>query len=167
MSVLNETIAKRVAKFFRLLGSDFDGEVLNAARRMKALLQAEGINFNDIATVIENHAGEIEERRYSDADAQIIFEKGLAKGRAEGASAPQAPPEFYDEDGQPRWLEIAMFCQRNDAKLKSEWEHKFIAEMPANLIKYDRPTPKQAKHLIAIFISLGGYYDPKTANVPF
>src|SRR5215469_11974785 len=120
MSAINEPVAKRVAKLFRLLASDFDGEVLNAARRMKQQLAAEGLSFNDIATVIENANGEIEERKYSDADAEIIFTRGVEKGRAEEARNQQAPPEFYDVDGRPRWNEIALFCQENHERLRSE-----------------------------------------------
>ena len=90
MSTLNEPVAKRIAKLFRLLASDFDGEVLNAARRMKQQLAAEGLSFNDIATVIENANGEIEETKYSDTDAEIIFTRGVEKGRAEEARKQQA-----------------------------------------------------------------------------
>src|SRR6516165_956742 len=122
MSTLNEPVAKRIAKLFRLLASDFDGEVLSAARRMKQQLAAEGLSLNDIATVIENHQGEIEEKKYSDADAEIIFAKGVEKGRTEEARKQQAPPEFYDADGAPRWYEIAMCCQGNVAQWHSEWE---------------------------------------------
>ncbi|MGE5219287.1 MAG: hypothetical protein ACM3SP_20005, partial [Chloroflexota bacterium] len=94
MTTLNEPIAKRLAKLFRLLASEFDGEALAAARRMKELLATEGLNFNDIAVVIENVDGEIEERKYSDADAEIIFAKGVEKGRAEEVRKQKAPPEF-------------------------------------------------------------------------
>jgi hypothetical protein len=52
MSTLVEPLAKRIAKLLRLLASDFDGEVLKAARRMKQLLPAEQQSFNDIATSI-------------------------------------------------------------------------------------------------------------------
>jgi hypothetical protein len=165
MSTLNEPVAKRIAKLFRLLASDFDGEVLAAARRMKTQLAAEGLTFNDIAVVIENHNGEIEERKYSDTDAQIIFAKGVEKGRAEEARKQTAPPEFYDADGQPRWDEIADFCRKNIERLDSEWERGFADGMPANLIKYGSPTKKQAKYLLAIFVKLGGYYDPKAAHL--
>ena len=62
--------------------------------------------------VIENTSGEIEEKKYSDTDAEIIFAKGVEKGRAEEARKQTAPPEFYDADGYPRWNEIAVFCQK-------------------------------------------------------
>jgi len=165
MTTLNEPIAKRIAKLFRMLASDFDGEVLNAARRMKQQLIAEGLSFNDIATVIENANGEIEERKYSDADAEIIFAKGVEKGRTEEARKQQAPPEFYDADGSPRWYEIAMFCQQNSAQLHSDWEQNFTSDMPSKIIKFGKPTDKQIPHLLAIFVKLGGYYDPKTTHL--
>jgi hypothetical protein len=52
MSALNEPAAERIAILFRLLASDFDGEVLSAVRRMGQQLAAEGLSFNDIAIVI-------------------------------------------------------------------------------------------------------------------
>ena len=165
MAALNEPIAKRVAKLFRLLASDFDGEVLNAARKMKQQLIAEGVSFNDIATVIENANGEIEERKYSDADAEIIFAKGVEKGRTEEARKQQVAPEFYDADGQPCWYEVAVFCQQNSARLRSEWERNFATDIAGRIVKFGEPTEKQIPHLLAIFVKLGGRYDPKTAHL--
>jgi hypothetical protein len=159
MSSLNEPIAKRVAKLFRLLASDFDGEVLNAARRMREQLTAEGLSFNDLATVIENHNGEIEEKKYSDNDAEIIFAKGVEKGRKEEAHKKDLPPAFYDADGNPRWNEIGLFCQKNVARLRGEWERTFINDMAGKTL-LRTPTVKQAKHLLAIFVQLGGAYHP-------
>lgn len=58
MSALHEPLAKRIAKRLRLLASDFDGEVLNAARRMKQLLTAEQLSFKS-QLWIESCNGEI------------------------------------------------------------------------------------------------------------
>jgi hypothetical protein len=159
MSTLNEPVAKRIAKLFRLLASDFEGEVLAAVRRMKTQLEAEGLNFNDIAVVIENHNGEIEERKYSDSDAERIFARGMEKGRAEEAQRRDLPPEFYDANGQPRWNEIALFCRKNVVQLRSKWEREFITDMAGKTL-WQQPTEKQAKHLLGIFIRLGGVYEP-------
>jgi hypothetical protein len=164
MSALNESAARRIAKLFRLLASDFDGEVLNAVRRMKAQLASDGLSLNDIAAVIESLNGEIEERRYSDADAAIIFTRGVERGRSEEAQRRTAPPEFYDADGRPRWNEIALFCQKNQERLRGDWERTFIADMAGNTL-WRAPSDKQAKHLLAIFVKLGGHYDPDAANV--
>ena len=150
MSTLDETVAKRIAKLFRLLGSDIDGEVQGAVNAMKRLLASEGLSFSDIAIVIENANGEIEERKYSDADAEIIFAKGVEKGRKEEVRKQQAPPEYYDADGQPRWYETAVFCQQNSGRLNG-WEQNFANGMPEKIIKYGAPTEKQTKHLLATF----------------
>jgi hypothetical protein len=165
MSTLNEPIAKRIAKLFRMLRSDYDNEVLAAVGRMKNLFKTEGLSFSDIATVIENCNGEIEEKKYSDTDAEIIFTKGVEKGRAEEARKCEAPPEFYDTDGQPRWYEFAVFCQQNSTQLRNEWERNFANDIPGRIIKFGKPTEKMIPHLLAIFVKLGGHYDPKTANV--
>ena len=164
MSALDDSTAKRLAKLFRLLASDHDGEVLNAARKLKQQAAAEGLSINDIAIVIESGSGEIEERKYSDADAEIIFKRGVAKGRDEEARMREAPPEFYDADGRPRWSEIALFCQKHVTQLRSAWECTFINDMAGRTL-YSEPTQKQAKHLLAIFLKLGGYYDPKATNL--
>jgi hypothetical protein len=164
MSTLNESVAKKISRLFRMFGSPFEPETHNALRMMKRLLEAERLTFNDIATVIENHQGEIEERKYSDTDAEIIFARGREKGRAEEARKQTAPPEFYDADGCPRWNEIAVFCQKNIAQLHSTWEREFVTDMAGKTL-WREPSEKQAKHLLAIFVKLGGYYDAKTVHL--
>jgi len=162
---LDEPVAKRIATLFRLLSSDFEGEVLGAVAAMKRLFKAEGLSFHDIATVIASCNGAIEERKYSDADAEIIFARGVEKGRAEEANKQKAPPEFCDEDGRPRWNEIALYCQRNSSRLRSEGERNFINDMAGNTL-WREPTARQAKWLFAIFVKLGGSCDSKQAPHP-
>ena len=165
MSTLNEPIAKRIAQFFRtLMSSTFKDEAISARDRMLELLKKEGLDYHDIATVIENANGEIEEKKYSDTDAEIIFAKGVEKGRVEEARKQTTPPEFYNADGSPRWYEIALYCQENSAHL-DEWEQNFVSDMPARMIKYGAPKGKQIPHLLGIFVKLGGKYDPKTAHI--
>ncbi len=164
MNALEESTAKKLARLFRMFGSSYEGERHNALTMMQRVLESARLSFNDIAVLIENHQGEIEERKYSDADAEVIFARGVEKGRAEEANKQTAPPEFYDTDGQPRWREIVMFCQQNSARLRSEWEQTFVNDMAGNLIKWGKPTEKQAKHLLAVFVKLGGYYDRKTTH---
>jgi len=119
MVTLNEPIAKRVAKLLRLLASDFDGEVLDAARRMKQQLVAEGLSFNDIVMVIENANGAIEERKYSDADAEIIFGKGVEKGRKEEVGKQQAsvcPRKLSNTARQPK--SKPSICSRHSREIR-------------------------------------------------
>ena len=116
MSTLNQLVAKRIASLFRMLNSNFEGEVLNAATAMKRLFAAEGLTFHDIATVIESCNGEIEERKYSDEDARIIYERGVETGRKQ-CGGRTLSPDYFDENGEPHWTEIAKFCQNNQARL--------------------------------------------------
>jgi len=95
----------------------------------------------------------------SAGDAEIIFARGVNKGRAEQLRTQQAPPEFYNSDGKPRWNEIALFCQRNIERLRSNWEVAFINDMAGKTLVRE-PTERQAKYLLAIFVKLGGRYDP-------
>jgi len=161
MGSINETVAKRIAKLFRMLASDFDGEVLAAVHRMKHQLGAEGLSINDIATAIENANGEIEELKYSDAEVEVIYQKGVEQGRVEAARTQTAPPEFFDDFGEPRWYEIAVFCQQNSSRLRSQWEQGFADSIPGSVAKYGRPTERQIPHLLAIFVKLGGRCDPE------
>jgi hypothetical protein len=131
MNTLNEPVAKKIARLFRMLGSPYEGEAHNALRMLGRVLETERLTFNDIATVIENANGEIEAKKYSDADAEIIFTRGVEKGRAEEARKREAPPEFYDADGKPRWNEIALFCQRSMDRLRDDWKRRSSTTWPA------------------------------------
>ena len=125
-----------------------------ALAKLKSLLGEEGLTFSDIVTVIENANGEIEELKYSDTDAEIIFNRGVEKGRIEEARKQQAPPEFYDADGCPRWNAIALFCQQRHQRLRPN-EQEFIDDM-AGQTMWREPTEKQSRWLLSIFIRLGG-----------
>jgi hypothetical protein len=161
MNALDESIAKKLSRLFRMLGSPYEGEQHNALTMMQRVLEASKLSFNDIAVLIENHSGEIEAKKYTDADAEEIWKKGIEKGRAEEARAQQAPPEFYDADGEPRWYEIAMFCQQNSGQLHDKWQQDFANDIPAKILQYGKPTDRQKPHLLGIFVKLGGRYVPK------
>jgi hypothetical protein len=165
MSAIDETIAKKIGRLFRMFGSPFEGEAHNALTMMKRLLETEGLTFSDVAILIENASGEIRQLKCNDDDALDIFTRGVEKGLTEAARKEELPPEFYNIDGEPRWYDIATFCQKNSrqqkngAPLLSDWEQEFVSDMPSKMIKYGRPTPKQIPYLLAIFVALGGYYD--------
>jgi hypothetical protein len=162
MSALNEPVAKRIAQIFLMLSSDQEGEQLAAVVAMKRLFKSEGLSFFDIATVIESCNGEIEEKKYSDKDAEIIFKRGMEKGIEQGRAAEAAPPEFYDTDGRPRWNAIALFCQKEIARLYKQNEREFVADM-AGYTLYRQPSPKQEQWLMSIFVKLGGrHYEHKS-----
>lgn len=162
-ALLNESVAKRISKLMRMLGSSFEGEAQNALRKMQGLLEAEGLTFTDIADMVENHQGEIEERKWSDADAKAIFERGVNKGRGERR---EDELEFYDADGQPRWYEMAVFCQRNTDRLRGTWEKEFVGDIAGKVLDRE-PSRKQAQCILRIFVKLGGRCDPKVKAAYF
>ena len=157
MSNLNESAAKRIARLLCLFGSAFENEAINALLAMRRLVSAEGLNFTDIATLIENHEGEIEAKKYSDADAEVIFRRGLEKGiekTRKECGGRILSTDYFDDDGEPRWLEIARYCENNPAKnaLKPN-EQQFIDEMPVKL-RYRDPTPPTGGYLLSMFWKL-------------
>jgi hypothetical protein len=146
-------LSKRIGTLIRLMGSNFEGEATNAATKLQQLLAAKGL-FNDIAILIENCDGQIEERKYSDAEAEVIFARGVKKGRAEQIRMQETPSEFYDADGRPRWNAIALFCQKNHQRLRSV-EQGFVDDMAGSTL-WREPSEKQGKWLLSIFLRLGG-----------
>jgi hypothetical protein len=72
-----------------------------------------------------------------------------------------APPEFYDDHGEPRYYEIAMYCRNNKERLRRDWDKTFVEDMPGKILSYSKPTPPQAKQLLRIFLVLGGVVDPE------
>jgi hypothetical protein len=124
MSALKEATAKRLAKYFRLLASDHDGEVSAALQAAKRLLASEGLNFNDIGIVIENAVAdgplEIEPKKYTDTEANKIYEMGKQDGRAEEANNRPAvePTEYYDAAGNPIWNAMALYCQSTSSSCR-------------------------------------------------
>jgi hypothetical protein len=138
-----------------MLSSEYEGEVLSAVAAMKRLFAAEGLAFHDIATVIENCNGEIEELKYSDSDAEIIFARGVEKGRAESRGR-SLSTSYFDEDGEPRWAEIAKFCHEHPALrgLKPN-EQEFIDELQTKL-RWRSPSRAMGGFALSIFWKLGG-----------
>jgi hypothetical protein len=151
MASLDETLAKQIADRFRRLGSDFEGERNNAATALWRLLNANRISFNDLAVLIENHTGEIEELKYSDADAAVFFQKGVEKGQAE---ARESGAGGFWNGSEPQWAKITQWCQARSLRLRPK-EQEFIDDM-AGRTQFREPTPKQAQWLISIFLRLGG-----------
>jgi hypothetical protein len=159
MTALKETTAKRLAKYFRLLASDHDGEVSAALQAAKRLLASEGLNFNDIGIVIENAVAdgplEIEPKKYTDTEANKIYEMGKQDGRAEEANNHPAiePTEYYDGAGNPQWNAIALHCQKHIQLLPAK-NHEFVDKMASQTI-YREPTSAQCNYLLSLFRQLG------------
>jgi hypothetical protein len=150
--------SERAAKLVRMLGSTFESEQLSALRRLGEFLQGEGLTFSDFGAAVEN-------KQFTIADAREAYERGKQKGLAEGARK-QEESTYFDINGEPLWYEIACYCEQNSGSNKlTDWEREFISDMPSKMIRYGRPTEKQEKFLIAIFVKLGGVYVRKATHL--
>lgn len=147
---------KRIAKIFRLLNSNQDGEVLAAAAKLKKLCAAEGVTINDLTVSIGG--SETSEQKYTEADAVIIFERGKEAGRAESSSKES---EYFDIDGNPRWYEITVFNRDNVEQLRNAWMREFTVDIIDKVLGRE-PSPKQARWILKIFVKLGGACSPET-----
>jgi hypothetical protein len=163
-----EDLLKRLSKYLHLFGSDNGDERAAAFQAMQRSLTEKGLSFSDIRIARENNVIDpmAVEKKYTEEQAHKIFAQGCAKGAAEEAAKQWAPPEFYDADNRPRWYEMARYCKQNERQLRDDWEREFIPNMVARMAVRE-PTEKQGRHLLTIFIRLGGPYDPKTCNLPW
>jgi hypothetical protein len=146
-------LAKRIGVLVRLLGSSFEGEAMGAATGLRRLLPAEGLAFSDIAVLIENCDGRVETLKYSEADAEAIFARGIETA-AKRQPKRVLSTDYFDDDGEPRWLEIANFCQSKQTSLNPK-EREFVDEMPVKL-RWRMPSVAQGGFLLSIFWKLRG-----------
>jgi hypothetical protein len=133
-----------------------EGDGTNAARMLQLFIPGTGLTFNDIATMVENCNGEIEQYKYSDNDAKGFFDLGVQKGQER---AHESGTDFWP-GGVPQWGKIALWCQERSARLRPN-EQQFIDDM-AGQTQFRGPTPKQAQWLISIFLKLGGKREATT-----
>jgi hypothetical protein len=146
-------LARRIGVLIRLCGSSFEGEATSALSALRRLLPAEGLAFSDLAVLIENCDGRIETLRYSEDDANAIFARGIEAGSKQGAGRVLSA-SYFNDDGEPRWQEIARFCQSRQASLNPK-EQEFVDEMPLKL-RWRMPSLPQGGFLLSIFWKLRG-----------
>ena len=157
MSTLTLSFLGRFCRAFRLVGSHLPGERENAAHAMYRLCAGEGVSITDLAIALENSDHEIAEKKYTDEDAVAIFVRGVEKGRAESRGR-LLSASYFDEDGEPRWVEIAKFCHEHPAlgSLKPN-EQQFVDELQAKL-RWRPPSRAMGGFALSIFWKLGGSF---------
>jgi hypothetical protein len=149
-------LAKRIGVLIRLLGSNFEGEAIGAATGLRRLLSAEGLSFGDVALLIENCDGRLEALRFSENDAKAIYERGIEIGKTQ-ANGCSLSDQYFDLNGNPRWVELVTFCQTSSAKMTLKPnEREFLDELPAKLRW--RMTRPMGGFLLSIFWKLGGSF---------
>jgi hypothetical protein len=155
MTAESKTYEQRLAGLVRMLGSDSEGEVLATHGALRRHLASRGVSFTDLGDAIEKLAtGGLEQ-----AELERVFEAGRAKGLSEAGRQQAEELAVYGQrlDGSYDWLAIALFCQRENTRLRGDVERTFVNDMAARMSFPERePTEKQAVWLLAIFRRLGG-----------
>jgi hypothetical protein len=150
-----KTYEQKLADVVRRLASDHDGEVIAAVSALKRLLASRDADLNDLAGAVERLAtGGLEQ-----AEMERVYEAGRAKGLSEARREQAEEIAVYGQrlDGSYDWLAIALFCQRENTRLRGDVERTFVNDMAARMSFPGRePTEKQAVWLLAIFRRLGG-----------
>jgi hypothetical protein len=144
MTALAPPIADRLNKLVRLLSSDQDGEVIGAARSIIRTLKGAGLDIHTLADTLTLPYG----KRFSEEEAAEIYRRGVQDGRraAEGAEGNGGFREV-----EQSWHTIALECAAHPAKLKSDKEREFVADMTRRLVNGGKPTEKQADWLRKIY----------------
>lgn len=145
----------RIALFIRMMGSDRDGEALNAVRALGRLLASNGVGFNDLGDAVEKLAtGGLEEgvmQRCFDEGRRTEREE-IERRRAEGEA-----PIGKHPDGSYNWPAILKFCQREHARIRDQKSADFISDIAPRLLYSGRePSPRQGEWILGVFAKLGG-----------
>jgi hypothetical protein len=142
-------IASKLKPLIRLLSSDQDGEVLNAARALNRLLKANGSDIHAIADGIGQANGKLTE-----PEMRKLYDAGYSAGLQAAEAKFHGDDDFRDIDGMPPWDKIARWCQHHSHRLR-DTERQFVNDMAARAV-WRSLTPKQEKWLRSIFLRLGG-----------
>jgi hypothetical protein len=154
MAAAGKSFETRIADLVRLLGSESEGEVLNAHGALKRLLASLGASFTDLGNAIEKLAT----GGLADEQMQRLFDAGYQKGLEE-AMRKQVETEAafgLRPGGSPDWERIALYCQREKGRLKEDRHRHFVDDMASRMTWSCEPTPKQATYLLSLFRQLGG-----------
>jgi hypothetical protein len=140
------TLEQRIAMTIRLLASDRDGEIIAAVSALKRVLASAGTDLNGLAHGVENLGKGI-----SNEERKKIWDTAVqhTENRLHGSD------DFIESSGKPTWQSVALFCQRNKARLDTR-HHQFIDDMASRTVWDREPTEKQHKYLFALFLKLGG-----------
>jgi hypothetical protein len=142
---INPELRGRVGKLLRLLGSDKEGEMLAATAALRRTLHGAGADLHDLAESIEGTANG---KKFTEEDAQKIYQAGVEDGRREA----EANTGFHsvDDDGPP-WHAIAQECAERLDRMRDERERQFVQDMVRRTVRGGTPTEKQAKWLRDIY----------------
>lgn len=135
-------IADKLQRLVRLLSSDQDGEVIAAARALTRTLKGAKLDIHVLADSIGTG------KKFSEADAIEIYQRGVEDGRREAESKSTA---FHNVNAQPSWHDIAVACAADSDRLFNDRERQFVEDMIRLTVRGGEPSEKQASWLRKIY----------------
>jgi hypothetical protein len=162
MSNQFNAIMPKLASRLRMLSSDADREVINAARAVLNTLASVGLDIHALVERLEHGGNE----KLTAAEVQAIYDKGFADGHSKGAEqgrrsaviATARPMGILDtSDVGPgvnghSWFEIAQHCAAHKDRINRDKDRDFIDSIFEQMAIQGRsPSPRQAKWLRDIF----------------
>jgi hypothetical protein len=144
MSMTPET-ASKLAKMIKMLSSDQEGDVINAARAIVRTLNNAGADIHEFAAQVEG-------QKLSQADMQRIYDVAFENGK-NAAAVDKGFENTEPPIEPPTWHEMATYCCDHDGGRLNEKERKFIDDMVGWTV-YREPSEKQRKWLHALYCKL-------------
>ena len=143
-------IVSKLAACIRMLSSDKDGDVINAARGLVRMLKGAGADIHVLADRVERPNG----GKLTDAEMRKLYDRGYQDGVRAAENKFHGNEDFRDANTTPTWHDMAKFCQRRSARLGCR-ERDFIDQMAERTVWRD-PTERQGQWLKGIWHRLGG-----------
>jgi hypothetical protein len=140
---------QKLARLLGMLGSDHDGEALNAARLAQRLVTAANLTWAElVAAPAALTPAEVDLRRVEQLERDA-FERGRKAGLAEQQEVPRSFPAWADH------------CLHQCPRLLTTWETTFLTDFVAK--RWSVPTPKQRLVLERISVRCGVPLPPGAA----
>ena len=147
MTAAGKSFEVRIADLVRLLGSESEGEVLSAHGALKRLLASRERQLHRS----RERDRETSDRRARGGPNAAPLRRRLPEGasRTRRASRPRSKPSTACvRTDLTDWEAIALYCQREKARLKDDRHHQFVDDMASRMTWSREPTEKQAKYLL-------------------
>jgi hypothetical protein len=151
MSAASEkSFEARIADLVRRLGTDFEGEAVATWSALKRLLASCDATYTDLGNAIETGG-------LAEAEMKRLFNAGYQKGveDTERKRIAQETALGFKPDGSPDWEAIALYCQRQKARLEAK-HRQFVDDMASRMTWGREPTERQGIYLLSLFRQLGG-----------
>ncbi|MBR0730356.1 hypothetical protein JQ595_16515 [Bradyrhizobium japonicum] len=146
---------KRIAQFFRLLGSSNDGERRAAYAKLVAAMRKAGIDWTDMGDIIEGSG----DGKFSEEEMLEAVRAARAEGVEDGARIGAARANGNAGGGGglslPSPKEMARYCHDRLGHLKDANQREFIGDV--FLLTQRRTLSRgQLGYLASIYIQAGG-----------